>query len=484
MALAVLTFVTAAVVGLTVALVTASARRQSNVDPDTGLPNGFGLAERFRTSDRSSDAGPLVVATIVLRGLSEARDALGYRVGTELLRRVVEDLGQVQPADARLGRVEGDELVVVQPLATVLGDRPAIDLGHRHGTSNDASDGDGDAADAGLHRHASALIDAIGSGVYTVGKIEVSLGAHVGLAVQPVDGDDLTELIRRASWAARRAVVLGQATARWEHNNEQMTATDLDMLADLRGAPTRGELWVAYQPQIAPRSGTTVSVEALLRWNSPRHGNVPPGVFIPLAERVGLVDRLTDWVLGESLDAQRRWRDRGIELPVSINISPLSLSDPSLAERILTELTRRALPAEALSVEVTETAAVDLVQAVDRLRPLHDHGVRVSIDDFGTGYTSLSVLPQLPLDELKVDQRFVRASATSKADDAIVQSVRELAHRLGLHAVAEGVEDASLAERMTEIGFDLLQGYHFARPLPEVELLAFVAREREHEPVR
>ena len=478
-ALAVLTFVTAAVVGLTVALVTASARRQSNVDPDTGLPNGFGLAERFQTSDKSGDAGPLVVATIVLRGLSEARDALGYRVGTELLRRVVEDLGQVQPADARLGRVEGDELVVVQPLATVLGARPSIGPGHRPGSSDGTADGDGD---AGLYSHAGALIDAIGSGVYTVGKIEVSLRAHVGLAVQPVDGDDLTELIRRASWAARRAVVLGQATARWEHSNEQMTATDLDMLADLRGAPARGELWVAYQPQIAPRSGTTVSVEALLRWNSPRHGSVPPGVFIPLAERVGLVDRLTDWVLGESLDAQRRWRDCGVELPVSVNISPLSLSDPSLAGRILGELARRGLPASALSVEVTESAAVDVVQAVDRLRPLHDHGVRVSIDDFGTGYTSLSVLPQLPLDELKVDQRFVRASATSKADEAIVQSVRELAHRLGLHAVAEGVEDASLAERMTEIGFDLLQGYHFARPLPEAELLAFVARERE--PVR
>jgi len=469
---ATLTFVMTTMVGLTVALVTAAVRRQSNVDPDTGLPNGFGLADHVR----GRHGEPLVVATIVLRGLGEARDALGYRVGTELLRRVVEDLGQVQPADARLGRVDGDELVVVQPIGTVLPKRAA------GGSDDDAGmrdRGHGHEVDGELASHARALIDAIGSATYTVGAIEVSLRAHVGLAIQPDDGDDLTELIRRASLAARRAMARGESWVRWEHSNEQMSATDLDMLADLRGAPARGELWVAYQPQIDPRSSTTISVEALLRWNSPRHGAVPPGVFIPLAERVGLVDRLTDWVLAESLDAQRRWRARDIVLPVSVNISPLSLSDPLLAERILGELSRRALPADALTVEVTETAAVDLVQAVDRLRPLHDRGVRVSIDDFGTGYTSLSVLPQLPLDELKVDQRFVRAAATSKADEAIVQSVRELAHRLGLQAVAEGVEDAGLAAQMSAIGFDLLQGYHFARPLAEDALLAFVARERE-----
>jgi EAL domain-containing protein (putative c-di-GMP-specific phosphodiesterase class I) len=148
--------------------------------------------------------------------------------------------------------------------------------------------------------------------------------------------------------------------------------------------------------------------------------------------------------------------------------------EPDLSDRILDALRARQLSHELLTVEVTETAAVDVVHAVDRLRALHDRGVSVSIDDFGTG-TPLSVLPHLPVDELKVDQRFVRASLTSKADDVIVHSVRELAHRLGLEAVAEGVEDAALAERMGRAGFDRLQGCFYARPLTEAGLLSFVA---------
>jgi EAL domain-containing protein (putative c-di-GMP-specific phosphodiesterase class I) len=232
---------------------------------------------------------------------------------------------------------------------------------------------------------------------------------------------------------------------------------------------------MAYQPQIDPGTGRTVAVEALIRWSHPRLGLVPPMRFISLAERTGLVDRLTTWVFDTVLDAEARWHASGLWLPASVNVSPLSLADPELSDRILDALRARRLPHELLTVEVTETAAVDVVHAVDRLRPLHDSGVSVSIDDFGTGYTSLSVLPHLPVDELKVDQRFVRASLTSKADDVIVHSVRELAHRLGLEAVAEGVEDAALAERMGQAGFDRLQGYFYARPLTESDLLSFVA---------
>ena len=206
------------------------------------------------------------------------------------------------------------------------------------------------------------------------------------------------------------------------------------------------------------------------------HGFVAPDVFIPLAERTGLVDRLTDWVLGETLDAQVRWRRVGLNLPVSVNVSAGSLSDPGLPAKILGELRARRLPGNVLTVEVTETAALDAEQAVDRLGALHDGGVGVSIDDFGTGYTSLAVLPHLPIDELKVDQRFVLASSTSPADDAIVRSVLELAHQLGLRAVAEGVEDEPTWARLREYGFDLLQGWAFSKALPEADLIDFVCR--------
>jgi predicted signal transduction protein with EAL and GGDEF domain len=450
---AVATLIAGLAVGLTVAIVTHTARRTSTVDPDTGLPNAYGLGDRLAPW---LDEGPFVVATVLLRGLGEAREALGYTVGSELLRRAVDDLAQVLPAGTPIGRVEGDELVVALALF----------------------DHDGeDAITFGATTLANRLASAIGSGRYLIDGIEVTMRAHVGLAAAPTDGTDVTELVRRSSVTARRALESGRTHTRWDGTTGAMTPSDMALLADLRLAVERGELWLAYQPQVSPTNGRAVSVEALLRWTSPRHGFVAPGVFIPLAERTGLIDRLTEWVLDEALDAQVRWQSRNLRLPVSVNMSPLLLSDPELPERIMHELVRRGVQPDRLAIEVTETAAIDVVQAVDRLRPLHERGIRVSIDDFGTGYTSLSVLPHLPLDELKVDQRFVLASATSPADEAIVRSVFELAHRLGLEAVAEGVENEELSVRMRAIGFDLVQGYHYAKPMSETELLEYIDRQ-------
>jgi predicted signal transduction protein with EAL and GGDEF domain len=447
-----LTFLGTATTALTVALTSASARRKAMIDSDTGIPNGYGFAEEIA---HQLDRGPTVVATVVLRGLEEAREALGHRAGTELLRRAVEDLGQVLPGDARIGRVDGDQLMVTQPVRAA-----------------DARADEGVAAAIELAEH---LADGIGSGRYLVDGIEVVLRAHIGFVLGPSDGADATELIRRSSLSARRARTSGQAYAHWgSAMTDAMTSADLALLADLRLAPERGELWMAYQPQIEPESGATVAVEALIRWASPAHGNVPPDAFIPLAERTGLVDRLTDWVFAETLDAQVRWRRVGLHLPVSVNVSAGSLADPELPAKILGALRARRLPTDVLTVEVTETAALDAEQAVDRLGALHDEGVGVSIDDFGTGYTSLAVLPHLPIDELKVDQRFVLASSTSAADDAIVRSVLELAHQLGLRAVAEGVEDEPTWSRLRGYGFDLLQGWAFSKALPESELISFV----------
>jgi len=319
------------------------------------------------------------------------------------------------------------------------------------------------------------VLNAVSAGRYLVDDIEVSLWTHVGLALAPWDGDGVGEPVRRATLSVRRAVVTRQPHRMWGGDSDNLTRDDLAMLASLRLAAERGELSLVYQPQVSAATGRAVSVEALLRWASPTHGAVSPGRFIPLAERIGLVGRLTDWVLSEALDAQVRWRRAGIVMPVSINVSAKVLTQPSFSESVLAAVAVRDLPPTALTVEVTETAATaDLLEAVRLLQPLHDIGVRVSIDDFVTGYTSIAMLPYLPLDELKVDQGFVMRSATSPADDAIVRTVAELAHRLDLDVVAEGVEDAACATRMTEYGFDLLQGYHFGRPLGEADLMGLV----------
>jgi len=440
-------------VAMTTRLLCQSARNHNTVDADTGLPNGFGIARRTATSNEEC----FVVAVVQLAGLAEAREALGYPAGTELLRRAVENVGQVIP-EGIVGRVEGDELVVVLACPS------------------DATSTDVDTASAEATAAASALADqliaAVGGPRYQVGGIEVTLRAYVGAMAAPEDGDDVVELIRLASISARRAQALGQPAIIRDTDTGALTGSDLSLLSELARAADRGELRLVYQPQVAPRTGEFVSVEALLRWESGKFGPISPAVFVPLAERTGLIARLTDWVLAEALAAAARWAVAGHSLSVSVNLSAVDLARVDLAEWVVRELALQQVEPSRLTLEVTETAATaDMLHAIDQLRPVRDLGVRIAIDDFGIGYTSLSLLPELALDELKVDQRFVMRCMTSPADDAIVALVCELGHRLGVHVVAEGVEDDSCAAHLTELGFDLLQGYAFAKPLAESELL-------------
>ncbi|BAN03038.1 putative bifunctional diguanylate cyclase/phosphodiesterase [Ilumatobacter coccineus] len=444
-------------IATTTAMTARTARTSGLLDPETGLANFRGLADRLERRDPDRD---LIVATVNLNGVAEVRDALGHHAGSELVRRAVEDLGQVMTAGVAIGRGASDDVVILVENRSELGVSTTALVDHV----------------------VQEIAAAIGSGRYLVGDIEVTLNAHVGVAISPArqnadDDPGPIELLRQAGLAAHAARGAGRLVAVWDGESTTLTVDDLELLADLRTAADRGELWLAYQPQVSAPDGRIISVEALLRWTSERHGVVSPGRFIPLAERTGLVDRLTDWVLGEALDAQARWREQGVDLTVSVNVSPLSLRSVDFGDRVEAALAARGLPPGVLMLEVTESMAFDIPEAVERLGPLRASGVRVSIDDFGTGYTSLAVLPQLPLDELKVDQMFVRDAMTSRASEAIVRSVCELGHRLGLTVVAEGVEDELLADLMTSFGVDLLQGYHFARPMPEDDLVAMIELE-------
>lgn len=457
---------------MAVMMLTFSAARSGGVDPETGLPNAIGLARRVAVG---ADGPPVLVATVALAGIGEAREALGHGIGAALLRRAVADVGRILPTGALVGRVGGDELVVVRPLAPAV-DRPGADLPAAAGPPFEGGSPTGQVPGpvraTGL-AFGQMLTRAISAGRYVVGPVEVLLRPHVGMAISPWDGGDLAELVRRTSLAARQAATTGTAQVVWGHPEGTLTAEDLTLLSDLRLARDRHELHLAFQPQIDSRTGRTVSAEALIRWQSEHYGDVPPTRFITLAERTGFIDRLTEWVLAEALDVQVRWRRAGLALPVSVNFSGKTLRRPDLPAWILRELAARNLPPSVLGIEVTETAATELEPAVDLLRPLHDRGVRISIDDFGTGHTSLALLPHLPLDELKVDMSFVLRSGDSPADEAIVRSVLELAHRLGLRAVAEGIENDDVRRRMTELGYDLLQGIHFAGALPEDRFLEY-----------
>jgi EAL domain-containing protein (putative c-di-GMP-specific phosphodiesterase class I)/GGDEF domain-containing protein len=451
-----------------VVLLMRSTSSLGTLDPDTGLLNGLGIAQRLAQRDVAT---PLVVVAVVLRGIDSAQEALGFEAGSELLRRAVEDIGQVLPSDAIIGRI-GDELIIAQHMPegtlTVLEQRAesvperAIDV---------------------ARTLALTVGRAINAGRYFVNGVEVALQAHAGLSVAPWDGNAAPELFRRASLSAREAVLDGVTDAVWHANTHTLTAADLALLADLGMAEERGELTLAFQPQMAARSGAIVSVEALLRWKSRTRGDVSPGLFIPLAERTGLINRLTEWVLPQALDTQVRWRQQGIEISTSVNLSPVTMTRLDLAESVLEELRIRSLPPSCLTLEITETAVTNLLHAVLRLTPLREAGIQISVDDFGSGNTSLSALPHLPLDELKVDQQFVRRSRESQNDLAIVRTIIELSGRLGLMCVAEGVESEELFHDMVDLGFDLLQGYFVAKPLGEAELVQFV-RSRPAVPTR
>ncbi len=235
-----------------------------------------------------------------------------------------------------------------------------------------------------------------------------------------------------------------------------------------------------YQPKVLAQTRRIESVEALLRWEHPVLGVVAPDRFIVVAETAGMMGELTRWVLAEALDAQTRWQAAGVDVAVAVNLSAQSVGDFGLLGWIDEQLRSRGLRPSCLTVEITETAVMADPEVATRfLAALRVLGVRVSVDDFGTGFTSLSVLARLPLDELKIDRSFIRRSATSTADEAVIRSVRELGHRLGLDVVAEGVEDEATARRLTEFGADILQGYFFSKPLIETALTAFVTAERD-----
>jgi EAL domain-containing protein (putative c-di-GMP-specific phosphodiesterase class I) len=244
----------------------------------------------------------------------------------------------------------------------------------------------------------------------------------------------------------------GQAAARYD---------------ELRAAIGSGEIVLHYQPLVDAGTSCVRGVEALARWNHPIRGLLPPAAFIPYAESTDLIFSLTGHVLREAIRQAAQWARGGVPLPVSVNISARSLARDDLVPGIAGLLAEYRLPGMLLTVEVTESAVMTHpAAAAQRLTELRALGVRVSIDDFGTGYTSLALLTQLPIDELKVDRTFIGTMTESPTHAAIVQTIAELAARLALTVVGEGVEDESTAGALRDLGFDLLQGYHFGRPSP------------------
>ena len=406
-------------------------------DPLTGLPNRRKFLQTVEEALRSDTV--VAVLLLDLDRFKDVNDALGHSVGDELLEVVAQRLRASLPDELLVARLGGDEFAVLVP---------------RNATP--------DSVAATVQRVRAALTD-----IVHVRDVKLHMEASIGSAVSPQDSQDAEGLLQRADVAMYRAK--GQRTG-YEPYRAALDLSSSERLAlytELRRAVFEGLLQVHFQPCVHPLTGQVLSAEALARWDHPTLGNIGPDEFIPLAEGSGLIGPLTMLVLERSLSELTRLRSQGLLSKMAVNLSPRVLLDEDLPARVESLLHASGVPADALTLEVTETAVMaDPAKALRVLEALHAVGVVLSIDDFGTGQSSLSYLKRLPVGEVKIDQSFIRNLSEGADDAVIVLSTIELAHQLGLTVVAEGVEDAHTFELLGLWGCDAAQGFYMCKPLP------------------
>ncbi|HEU4600949.1 MAG TPA: EAL domain-containing protein [Steroidobacteraceae bacterium] len=409
-------------------------------DTLTQLPNRSLFNDRLRAAIAAASAASRSLAVLVmdLDRFKEINDALGHTVGDHVLREFARLLSEAVRDPESIARLGGDEFAVL--LENV---------------------------DQQMAEHLTQQIArAFEPPIDYQGQL-LDVGASIGLALYPQHGADSGTLLRNADIAMYVAKRNKSGVALFDPQYDKHQQQHLSMLGELRRAVERGELRVFYQPKVTLAISGTRSAEALLRWEHPTRGFIPPGEFIPFAEQTGYIKVLTRWVLEESIRQCGRWRANGQPVRVSVNISARDLSNRDLPDVIAQLLLQNATPAELLCLEITESGFMeDPTHARAVMQRLHDLGVKLSIDDYGTGYSSLAYIAQLPVHELKIDRSFISRMTEDAMTTTIVRSTIELGHSLGLNVVAEGVEDEAGVKVLKQYGCDHLQGYFFSPPLP------------------
>jgi diguanylate cyclase (GGDEF)-like protein/PAS domain S-box-containing protein len=416
-------------------------------DSLTELPNRLYFYEAVTQAIAGAQGrGQLAILLIDLDRFKEINDTLGHHYGDLLLCEFAGALRRhLRPPDT-LARLGGDEFAL---LLHVEGDAAA-------------------AATSALTR-----IEELVAQPYQIEGLPLSIEASIGVACYPGDGKDVDQLLQHADIAMYSAKRNGAGHAFYERstNGNGDDRRRLGMLGELRRAIAERELVLHYQPKLDLRSKQIDRVEALVRWQHPTDGLVPPVQFIPLAEQTGLIKPLTLYVLDSALQQCRRWLDDGRPISVSVNISPRNLNDCGFPEEVEQLLRMHDVPPECLLLEVTERGIIaDPARAEATLRTLSELGVHIALDDFGAGHSSLAFLARLPLDQIKIDRSFVTDLDTNTGNDVIVRSIISLGHQLGLEVVGEGVETAEVETRLEAYGCDLVQGFMLTPALPADEL--------------
>jgi diguanylate cyclase len=417
-------------------------------DSLTGLPNRALYADRVNqalaTARRSGS--DVAMAVVDLDRFKEVNDTLGHQNGDEFLRMIAQRmLAAIRPGDT-LARLGGDEFGLVLP---------GVD-------------------ETTVGEVLQRVQDALGEELELAG-VPLSAEASIGYALWPADAEDTDTLLQRADLALYAAKEARAAIVRYHEGIDEFDPQRLGLVAELKRAIAAGDLVLHYQPKIDAETGQVIAFEALVRWMHPVKGMLPPLEFIPIAESTGLIAPLTHWVIDAALAQLAEWSVTTPGLSMAVNISARNLREEQLLSWVFDRLETYGIEPGRLILELTETSfATDPVRATALLEALSAGGVKVSLDDFGQGYTSLGSLGHLPVSELKIDRGFVFAMQASPEDRAIVASVIELGHQLGLTVVAEGVETTAMYDDLRRLGCDTVQGYLFSPPVPADRAMALV----------
>ncbi|MCF8178561.1 MAG: EAL domain-containing protein [Sulfuritalea sp.] len=437
--------------------VAAQLERLANHDSLTGLPNRNLLMDRLEqaTTLARRQGTELAVMFIDLDRFKIVNDTLGHDVGDELLVVLGQRLRDCLREGDTVARIGGDEFVVLLP-----------DIGAEPEDANQ------------LEHIARKLIVSLADPVQ-LGEQELFVSASLGISLYPADGIDPTTLLKHADIAMYRAKEEGRNNHQFYRKEMSANATErLSMENHLRRALENDEFTLHYQPQVEARSGRIVGMEALIRWNNPTLGKVPPGDFIPLTEETGLIVPIGEWVLKTACAQNKAWQDAGLPpVRVAVNLSARQFRSRNIVSLVANTLEATGLEGRYLDIELTESMLMhDPEGIIDILKQLKALGVRIALDDFGTGYSSLAYLKRYPIDEIKIDRSFVREILQDSDDAAIVNAILGMSRGLALATVAEGVETLTQQHYLREHDCDRMQGYLFGHPSSADEIAKLLAR--------
>ena len=429
-------------------------RHQALHDSLTGLPNRALLLDRLEHAILSArrTGAPLALLLMDLDRFKEVNDTFGHHYGDLLLQHIRPRLRDVLRATDTVARLGGDEFAVLLPNT----DEP------------------------GASRVSEKILATL-SQPFEIGEQSVHVEPSIGIALYPEHGQDANTLMRRADVSMYVAKRSHSGYSQYRPEHDLHSPARLALITGLRHATEHDEMILHYQPKVSFATGSLAGMEALVRWQHPQYGLIPPSQFIPEAEQTGLIKQLSFWVVKEALNQCRAWYEAGHQTAIAVNLSTRSLHDPQFADDVTRLIRSCAVSPSWLKMEITESVIMENPDRVLRvLTRLHDLGVRIGIDDFGTGYSSLAYLKRLPVDEIKIDRSFVQDMTSNESDAVIVRSVIDLGHNLGLCVVAEGVENRETWDMLAAMGCDVAQGFYLSRPLPPDELDIWLERSPGH----